>query len=87
LQSEHILASTANSVFFPTVKIGKLHYGDGSIRLNAPLRAAIRLGAESILIISNRRVPKPLTITHVKPIDEISFATVLGKHVKCIIFR
>jgi NTE family protein len=40
--------------FFQPVRIGESFYGDGSIRLKAPLSPAIHLGAEKILAIGLR---------------------------------
>ena len=48
---EHVLASSAIPMFFPTVSIGGRHFGDGCIRNTRPLGPAIRLGAEKILAI------------------------------------
>lgn len=48
---QHILASSAIPMFFPTVKLGGYHYGDGCIRNVTPLAPAIRLGANKILAI------------------------------------
>lgn len=50
----HILASAALPLVFPAVEIGGAHFGDGALRENAPLSAAIHLGADSILTIGAR---------------------------------
>jgi NTE family protein len=47
----HIMASAAIPIFFPPVKIKGVYYGDGCIRMNAPLSPAIHLGADRILAI------------------------------------
>jgi len=52
LTVEHILASAALPFVFPAVNIGDSWYGDGGIRLNAPLSAAVHLGASRILAMS-----------------------------------
>jgi NTE family protein len=49
---EHVLASAALPFVFPAVKIGSRWYGDGGIRLAAPLSSAVRLGASRILAMS-----------------------------------
>lgn len=54
LRVEHILASTALPLLFPAVNIGDAWYGDGGIRLSAPLSPSIHLGADRILAISTR---------------------------------
>lgn len=51
---DHIMASTALPLFFPAVEIDGEWYGDGGIRLAAPLSPAIHLGAGRILAISTR---------------------------------
>jgi NTE family protein len=49
---EHVLASAALPLLFPAVKIGNRWYGDGGIRLAAPLSSAVFLGARRILAMS-----------------------------------
>lgn len=51
IDMEHILASSAIPMFFPTVSINGRHFGDGCIRNTRPLGPAIRLGARKILAI------------------------------------
>lgn len=54
LTVNHVMASTAIPLVFPAVRIEEAWYGDGSIRLSAPLAPAVHLGADRILGISNR---------------------------------
>lgn len=54
LTVDHVMASTALPLFFPAVQIGNAWYGDGGIRLTAPLAPALHLGARKILTISAR---------------------------------
>jgi NTE family protein len=51
---KHIMASAALPIFFPAVKLNGGWFGDGGIRLYAPLSPAIHLGADKILAISTR---------------------------------
>ncbi len=51
---EHVLASAAIPVFFPPVKVEGRWFGDGGLGQNTPLRPAIRLGADRILVITLR---------------------------------
>lgn len=51
IRVEHLLASSAIPIFFPSVAIGGRHFGDGSIRNTTPLSPAINLGAERIIAI------------------------------------
>src|SRR5690606_37631884 len=50
----HVMASTALPFLFPAQRIGYEHYGDGGLRMTAPLSPAIHLGAERILVIGTR---------------------------------
>lgn len=54
LTVEHVMASAALPLFFPAVRIGNAWYGDGGVRLAAPLSPALHLGATRILAISTR---------------------------------
>ena len=54
LRVEHILASAGLPLLFPAVRIGDEWYGDGGIRLTAPLSPALHLGAHKILAVSSR---------------------------------
>ena len=54
LTIDHVMASSALPLFFPAVEIGNEHFGDGGLRLSAPLSPAVHLGAEKILAISTR---------------------------------
>jgi NTE family protein len=54
IRIEHIMASAALPIFFPAIRIGNEYYGDGGIRLAAPLSPALHLGADRILAISTR---------------------------------
>ena len=54
LTVEHVMGSSALPMLFPAVKVGSEWYGDGGIRLTAPLSPALHLGATRILTISTR---------------------------------
>jgi NTE family protein len=58
LTVSHILASLSLPFMFPARRIGSEYFGDGSLRLTAPLSPAIRLGADRILIIGMRDTKK-----------------------------
>lgn len=55
LSVEHIMASAAIPLLFPSVLISNRRYVDGCIRSTSPLGPATRLGAEKILAIGVRR--------------------------------
>jgi NTE family protein len=54
LSVDHILASAALPLLFPAINIGREWYGDGGMRLTAPLSPALHLGARKILAVSTR---------------------------------
>jgi NTE family protein len=54
LRLDHAMASSSLPFFFPAVEIDGRWYGDGGIRLAAPLSPAINLGARKILAVSTR---------------------------------
>jgi len=61
---DHLIASSAIPVIFPSVQLGNEHFGDGSMRQISPISPALHLGAEKILIIGLRMekelgLPKP----------------------------
>ena len=74
---EHILASSALPLFFPTVDINGLHYGDGGMGLVSPLRGAVRFHVEKILILGTRQIPTLMDPGRPHPGD-IGFAHILG---------
>ncbi|MFO8231499.1 MAG: patatin-like phospholipase family protein [Longimonas sp.] len=57
LSVEHVMASTALPLVFPPVRIGEAWYGDGGVRLMAPLAPAVNMGATRIMVIANRYKP------------------------------
>lgn len=50
----HVMASAALPIFFPAIEIDGQWFGDGGIRLTAPLAPAVHLGADRIIAISTR---------------------------------
>jgi NTE family protein len=54
LEISHLLASSALPLLFPAERIGNEYFGDGGMRLVAPLSPAIHLGADRILVIGTR---------------------------------
>jgi NTE family protein len=59
LRIDHVLASSALPFLFPAVEVGGAWYGDGGIRLTAPLSPAVHLGATRIIAVSTRYAPSP----------------------------
>jgi len=54
LEVSHLLASAALPLLFPAERIGNEFFGDGGMRMLAPLAPAIHLGANRLLVISTR---------------------------------
>jgi len=76
IRVEHLLASSAIPIFFPSVEIDGRHFGDGSIRNTAPLSPAINLGADRIIAIGVSGPPVPEET--LRPGDVPSVAQVAG---------
>ena len=56
LRVDHVMASSSLPFFFPAIKVGGAWYGDGGIRLTAPLSPAVHLGAKRIIAVSTRHI-------------------------------
>jgi NTE family protein len=54
IRVDHVLASSALPLLFPAVDVDGAWYGDGGIRLTAPLSPAVHLGARRIMAVSTR---------------------------------
>ncbi|PCI58968.1 MAG: patatin [Gammaproteobacteria bacterium] len=74
---DHLMASSAIPIAFPSVKIGHEHFGDGSIHQLSPLSPAIHLGAERIFIIGVEQPKETLHKLENNP-HPPSIATVAG---------
>lgn len=55
LTADHCLASAAIPFIFPAVQLADRWFVDGSLRQNTPLRPALYLGADRILVIGVKR--------------------------------
>jgi len=54
LNVQHLLGSAALPILFPAERIGNEYFGDGGMRMVAPLSPAIHLGANRIMVIGTR---------------------------------
>ena len=54
LTVEHVMASASLPFLFPAIEVDGAWYGDGGIRLTAPLSPAVHLGARRIIAVSTR---------------------------------
>ncbi|WP_077338562.1 patatin-like phospholipase family protein [Pseudocolwellia agarivorans] len=60
INSEHLMASAAIPMVFPSINIKRQHFGDGSIHQLSPLSPAIHLGAERIFIVGVEQPTEPV---------------------------
>jgi NTE family protein len=51
---DHVLASAAIPLLFPTRRIGNHYYCDGGLRFNTPIAPAIRAGADRLVVVTVR---------------------------------
>ena len=77
LNSEHLMASAAIPMVFPSIKIRKDHFGDGSIHQISPLSPAIHLGGKKLFIIGVEQPKEPLHAAENNP-HPPSIATIAG---------
>jgi len=64
LTVNHVMASAALPFVFPAIRVGSEWYGDGGIRLAAPLSAAVHLGAARIIAMSTGHQRSPEEALH-----------------------
>lgn len=75
---EHVMASSSLPMLFPAVRVGTEWYGDGGVRLTAPLSPALHLGATRILTVATRysrsreEADRPLTAGYPPPAQVLS---------------
>lgn len=76
MRADHLLASSAIPIFFPSVEIGGRHYGDGSVRNTTPLSPAINIGAQRIIAISVREPQRSAPLR--EPLTAPTIAQIAG---------
>jgi len=52
IEADHVLASAAIPLLFPTRRVGPHDYCDGGLRFNTPIAPAIRAGADRLVVVS-----------------------------------
>ncbi len=86
LTAEHIMASCAIPAMFPPVRLpdddgtGGDWYLDGGVRLNAPVKPALDLGADRLVVVATHPLVQPAAAAPLdgRPLDLFgAFATVL----------
>jgi NTE family protein len=81
LTLEHVMASAAIPVFFPPVRLSGSYYGDGCVRLTAPLSPAIHMGSDRVLAIGIRHFREQTTTQFLNKTvyaQEISLGDITG---------
>jgi NTE family protein len=84
ITADHVLASAAIPLLFPTRKLGDHYYCDGGLRFNTPIAPAIRAGAERLVVISVRHQRSVREVAAVEAADtqamqELSPVFLVGK--------
>lgn len=69
ITADHVLASAAIPLLFPTRKLGEHYYCDGGLRFNTPIAPAIRAGAERLVVISVRHARSVREVAAVEAAD------------------
>ncbi|MEW6992092.1 patatin-like phospholipase family protein [Colwelliaceae bacterium 6441] len=77
INTEHLLASAAIPLLFPSIKIKRDHFGDGSIHQLSPLSPAIHLGGEKLFIVGVEQPKEPIHARENNPRPP-STATIAG---------
>jgi NTE family protein len=78
LTVEHVMASSALPMLFPAVRVGNEWFGDGGVRLTAPLSPVLHLGASRVITISTKyprstqEANTPLTLGYPPPAQVLS---------------
>jgi NTE family protein len=84
ITADHVLASAAIPLLFPTRRIGEHYYCDGGLRFNTPIAPAIRAGAERLVIVSVRHQRSQREVAAAEAADagkggELSSVFLVGK--------
>ena len=69
ITADHVLASAAIPLLFPTRKLGDHYYCDGGLRFNTPIAPAIRAGAERLVVVSVRHERSAREVAAVEAAD------------------
>lgn len=70
ITADHVLASAAIPLLFPTRKLGDHYYCDGGLRFNTPIAPAIRAGAERLVVVSVRHERSVREVAAVEAADQ-----------------
>ncbi|HUM11321.1 MAG TPA: patatin-like phospholipase family protein [Myxococcaceae bacterium] len=78
---DQVMASASIPIFFPPVQVGRSWYGDGGVRLSAPMSPALHLGADRVLAIGIRHprtAEETAVLNEVAQRDELPLSQILG---------
>ena len=75
LDIDHLMASSAIPGIYPPVKIHREYFGDGAVRLTAPLSTALHLGASRLFVIGVSHNPNEVVL----PREQTSHAPSLAQ--------
>ncbi|HVP61204.1 MAG TPA: patatin-like phospholipase family protein [Myxococcaceae bacterium] len=78
---DQVMASASIPIFFPPVQVGRSWYGDGGVRLNAPMSPALHLGADRVLAIGIRHprtAAETAELNDAAQRDELPLSQILG---------
>lgn len=72
---EQVLASAAIPLFFPAVQLDGAYYGDGAMRMTAPVSPAVHLGADRIIAVAispRDYFQDPAVLRHATPYPSVA---------------
>jgi NTE family protein len=78
---DQVMASAAIPIFFPPVQLGRSWYGDGGVRLTAPMSPALHLGADRVLTIGIRHprtAQETAELNEAAARDDLPLSQILG---------
>lgn len=75
LNTDHLLASSAIPMVFPSIKLNRAFFGDGSVHQLSPLSSPIHLGAQKLFVIN---LDSPHKQKDVLPSHHPKTATIAG---------
>jgi NTE family protein len=78
---DQVMASASIPIFFPPVEVGGSWFGDGGVRLTAPMSPALHLGADRVLVIGIRHprtAEETVVINEAAQRDDLPLSQILG---------
>jgi len=78
---DQVMASASIPIFFPPVQLGGSWFGDGGVRLTAPMSPALHLGADRVLVIGIRHprtAEETVVLNEAAQRDDLPLSQILG---------